>query len=140
MNHPLLVTPLYAGLLSLWYFALGLRVSSMRRQRRIFLGDGNDAELQRRIRGHGNFSEYVPLALLLMLILEATGFSIYVIHALGIVLLIARLLHGYALSFSEHFPFGRIAGAGITYALLAVEGVLCLYQGVIGHWLWCCAA
>jgi len=139
-NHSLFVTPLYAGLLVLWYVALGLRVSSLRRQRRIFLGDGNDAELQRRIRGHGNFAEYVPLALLLMAILEASGFSIYVIHAIGIVLLVSRMLHGCALSFTRHFAFGRISGAGITYVLLAVEAVLCLYQAVVGHWLWCCAA
>jgi uncharacterized membrane protein YecN with MAPEG domain len=80
------------------------------------------------VRGHANFAEYVPLALLLMLILELSKFSIYVLHGLGIALLVARLLHGYALSFTDKFFFGRVAGAGLTFTVLGVEAVMCIYQ------------
>jgi len=132
----MLVTPLYAGLLVLWFLVLSVRVVRARGAGGISLGDGGDARLLRAIRGHANFAEYVPLALLLMAILESSRFSIYVLHALGITLLLARLLHGYALSFTPHFKFGRMAGAALTFGVLLVEAVLCLYQAYRGHMVW----
>ena len=132
------VTPLYAGLLALWFLVLSWRVIQ-RRGKGTYLGDGGDQGLLRVIRGHANFAEYVPLALLMMGFLEVSRFSIYALHALGIVLLIARLLHGYALSFTEHSSFGRFWGASLTFIVLAIEAVLCIYQGIQGQWIWCCA-
>jgi uncharacterized protein len=132
------VTPLYAGLLALWFLVLSWRVVQRRRSG-IYLGDGGDPALLRVIRGHANFAEYVPLALLLMGVLEVSRVSIYLLHALGIVLLAARLLHGYALSFTDQFPFGRFWGATLTFIVLAIEALLCIYQGILGQWIWCCA-
>jgi uncharacterized membrane protein YecN with MAPEG domain len=110
-----------------------------RRGKGIYLGDGGDQALLRVIRGHANFAEYVPLALLMMGFLEVSRFSIYVLHALGIVVLVARLLHGYALSFTAHSSFGRFWGSTLTFVVLAIEAVLCIYQGIQGQWIWCCA-
>ena len=138
MERALFVTPLYVGLLALWFLVLSWRVIQ-RRGKGTYLGDGGDQGLLRVIRGHANFAEYVPLALLMMGFLEVSRFSIYVLHALGIVLLIARLLHGYALSFTEHSSFGRFWGASLTFIVLAIEAVLCIYQGIQGQWIWCCA-
>jgi len=132
----MMVTPLYAGLLVLWFLVLSVRVIRRRGAEKIALGDGGNAGMMRLIRGHANFAEYVPLALLLMALLELGHFSIYVLHALGLTLLVARLLHGYALSFAQHFMFGRVAGAGLTFLVLLIEAGLCLYQAVIGHQLW----
>ena len=132
------VTPLYAGLLALWFLVLSWRVIQ-RRGKGTYLGDGGDQALLRVIRGHANFAEYVPLALLMMGFLEVSRYSIYVLHALGIVLLVARLLHGYALSFTEHFSFGRFWGSVLTFIVLGIEAVLCIYQGILGQWIWCCA-
>lgn len=132
----MVVTPLYAGLLVLWFLALSFQVIRCRRGGRISLGDGGDAKLIRVIRGHANFAEYVPVAILLMAILEISRFSIYVLHALGLALLIARLLHGYALSFTVHFKFGRLWGTALTFAVLVIEAVLCLYQAYRGHLVW----
>jgi len=134
----LFVTPLYAGLLALWFLVLTWRVIQ-RRGKGTWIGDGGDQALLRVIRGHANFAEYVPLALLMLGFLEVSRFSIYVLHALGIVLLVARLLHGYALSFTEHFPFGRFWGSTLTFIVLAIEAVFCIYQGIQGQWIWCCA-
>jgi uncharacterized membrane protein YecN with MAPEG domain len=132
------VTPLYAGLLALWFLVLSWRVIQ-RRGKGTYLGDGGDQSLLRVIRGHANFAEYVPLALLMMGFLEVSRFSIYVLHALGIVLLVARLLHGYALSFTAHSSLGRFWGSTLTFVVLAIEAVLCIYQGILGQWIWCCA-
>ena len=86
----------------------------------------------RLMRGHANFAEYVPLILLLMALLELGHTSRYVLHAAGITLVVARLLHGYALSFTDKFRFGRFYGAALTFTVLAVCAMLCLWQGVRG--------
>jgi len=127
----MIVTPFYAGLLALLFFVLSVKVV-LRRQGGITLGDGGDKKMLRVIRGHGNFAEYVPLILLLMAMLEIGHTSTYVLHALGIALLAARLLHGYALSFTDHFRFGRFWGAGLTFLVLLAGGILCVLQGLRG--------
>jgi uncharacterized membrane protein YecN with MAPEG domain len=96
------------------------------------LGDGGDGELLRRIRGHGNFAEYVPFILLMMAMLELTRHSTLLLHALGITLLVARVLHGVALSFTGQWKFGRFWGTALTFGLLLVCGALCIYQGIVG--------
>jgi uncharacterized membrane protein YecN with MAPEG domain len=129
------VTPLYAGLLALFFVVLSARVVNLRR-RGIIFGDNGDVGVIRIVRAQANFAEYVPLALLMLGLLEMGRFSIYLLHALGIALLVARLFHGLALSFGWQMRFGRVAGAALTFAVLLIEAVLCLYQGLRGQWLW----
>jgi uncharacterized membrane protein YecN with MAPEG domain len=132
----MVVTPLYAAVLVLWFLLLSLRVVQNRKLAKVSLGDGGNTLLQRAIRGHANFAEYVPLALLLLAILELSRFSIYLLHAIGIALVIARLLHGYALAYRSEFRFGRYWGAMLTFVVLIVEALLCLYQAYRGHVVW----
>jgi uncharacterized protein len=132
----MVVTPLYAGLLAFWFLLLTLRVVQERHSAKVSLGDGGSPALQRRVRGHANFAEYVPLALLLLAILELSRFSLYLVHALGILLLLGRLLHGYAFAFRTDFPFGRFWGVLLTVVVLAIEALLCLYQAYRGHIVW----
>ncbi len=127
---PLTATALYAGSLALWYLVLSYRVID-RRRGGIYLGDGGDPGMLRVIRGHANFAEYVPLALIMLGILELAGTSPYLLHGLGTALLAGRLLHGYALSFSQQFGFGRFWGTLLTYVVLIVEALMCLYLAVI---------
>jgi uncharacterized protein len=127
----MIVTPFYAGLLALWFLVLSARVS-LRRREGIPLGDGGDVRLLRLIRGHANFAEYVPFILVMMAMLEIDHTSIYVLHALGIALLAGRLLHGYALSFTQRFQFGRFWGSALTLVVLAVCAVLCILKGLRG--------
>jgi uncharacterized membrane protein YecN with MAPEG domain len=129
------VTPLYAGILTIWFVVLSLRVTSIRHHG-VRFGDNGDVEIARVIRAQANFAEYVPLALLMMGFLEASRYSIYLLHALGIVLVIARLLHGIALSFGRARGVGRFVGTALTIAVLLLEAALCLYQGLRGQWIW----
>lgn len=127
------ITLFYGGILALLFLALSVRVVQKRSGRDgIGLGDGGDAEMLRRIRGHANFAEYVPLILLLMALLESQGLAKWAIHALGLTLVAARVLHGIALSYTRKWLFGRFHGALLTFVLLLVVGVLALWQGVGG--------
>ena len=132
----MLVTPLYAAILALWFLLLTLRVVQRRRTYRVSLGDGDQPLLRRAIRAHANFAEYVPLALILLLVLELSRFSIYTVHALGATLVVARLLHGYALAFTNDFQFGPFWGALLTVAVVLVSALMCLYQAYRGHLVW----
>ena len=129
------VTPLYAGILAIWFIVLSMRVVGLRRRGIAFVDNG-DIGVIRIVRAQANFAEYVPLALLMMGFLEVSRHSIYVLHALGIALVVARLVHGLALSFGWNTRFGRVAGAAITFFVLLVEAALCLYQGVRGQLIW----
>jgi uncharacterized membrane protein YecN with MAPEG domain len=122
------VTLLYAGLLSLVFLVLSARVVLMRGEGGVSLGDGGHPVLLRRIRAHANFAEYVPLLLLMLGFLEVSGLPKAWLHGLGATLLLARLLHGYALSFTASSKFGRMIGAALTFLLLLVAGLLCVWR------------
>lgn len=114
----MLVTSYYAVLLSLIFVFLSLRVIRLRRASGIGLGDGGDKMLMRATRAHGNFSEYVPLALLLMLLAELGHGPPWVLHCLGCLLLLGRALHAVGLSRQPEWPSGRVAGMGLTFVTL----------------------
>lgn len=127
------VTPLYAGALALWFLVLSLKVVGGRvGPGNPSLGDGGNPRMLRLIRGQANFAEYVPLILVLMGLLELGGLPRWGLHAIGAALLLGRLLHGYALSFSADSPFGRTAGILLTFLALLAAGGLCLYRGLQG--------
>jgi uncharacterized membrane protein YecN with MAPEG domain len=129
------VTPLYTGILVLWFIVLSVRVMNIR-GRGISFGDNDDVAITRVVRAQANFAEYVPIALLMMGFLEANRYSIYWLHALGIVLVVARLLHGLALSFGWQMRAGRVAGAALTLIVLGIEAIQCIYAGIKGQSLW----
>lgn len=124
----LTITPLYAGLLAIWFLVLSYRV--VQKRDKVSLGDGGDPDLLRRMRGHGNFAEYAPLILLLLAFLELNGLRAWALHLMGATLLVARVLHGVALSYTQKWRFGRFYGTLLTFVLLLLSGLLCLWQGV----------
>ena len=60
------ITAIYAALLGLLFLALSVNVVRTRRATRVSLGAGDHPLLERRIRAHGNFAEYTPIALILI--------------------------------------------------------------------------
>jgi len=125
------ITLLYGGLLALWFLVLSIRVILGRvGPGKPSLGDGGDLTMQRRIRGHANFAEYVPLVLVLMALLELGGMPAWFLHALGASLLMGRLLHGYAFAFTQSFVLGRSGGIALTFTSLLVSGLACVYLGL----------
>ena len=125
------ITALYAALLGLLVLLLGLRVVHGRWTRRIGLGDGGDAELTRRIRVHGNFVENVPLAVVLLLLLELTGVAPAWLHGFGIALVAGRVLHAFGLSRHAGTSFGRLSGTLLTWVAIAAMSVLLLYRWLL---------
>jgi len=126
------VVPTYAAVLVLIFVLLSVRVIQMRASAKIGLGHGNNPVMERRIRVHGNFAEYVPLALLLLLCMELQSQSRILIHVLCIALIAARVVHAIGVTpVKENFPM-RVASVLTTFAVLIVASVMLLYVAVHG--------
>jgi hypothetical protein len=121
------ITALYAGLLGLLYLALCWQVVDHRRKGRVGLGTGGNPDLERAIRVHGNFAEYVPLFLVLLLLAELGGAAAWLLHALGAVFLVSRIGHAYGLSRSSGTTRGRFFGTLFTWIALLAAAVLNLW-------------
>lgn len=130
------VSMFYAGLLGLLFLALSLRVVRLRRSLKVGLGSGGHEALNRAMRAHGNFAEYVPLALLLMLLTEAgTTLPAWGVHLLGLTLLTGRLMHGFlGVNREPGYSFGRFWGTLLTWLVIAASGLM-LVATSLGRWL-----
>lgn len=122
------VVPFYAAIFALIYVVLSIRVAQMRGVNATMIGDGGNARLERTIRVHGNFAEYVPFALLLLGWCEMQHNSIYILHVLGIVLLLGRLLHAYGVAQVDEKMVWRATGIGLTWLVLIVAALMLIYD------------
>lgn len=92
-----MITGFYAGLLGLMMIALAFGAIRLRTKHRVSLGHGNQPDLEKAIRAHGNFVEVVPFALIIMFILETNQVNPWVLYAYGTALIIARVIHAYSI-------------------------------------------
>jgi uncharacterized membrane protein YecN with MAPEG domain len=87
------VTALYGSLNAIFNIALAARVALQRGKSKVSIGEGNAPELTLAIRIHANNAEFVPLAILMMLLAELCGGSPFILHVAGGILLVSRLSH-----------------------------------------------
>jgi hypothetical protein len=123
MNVPFVV-PFYAAIFALLYIGLTIRVIALRNARRVSLGSGGDPALERAIRIHANFIEYVPLALILLIAMEMQRRSVYLLHILCLLLLVGRICHFLALSRENTANPLRGVGVGLTVLVLVVASII----------------
>jgi len=120
------ITAIYAAILGLIMIGLSAYVSAKRAKIGVSIGDGGDLALLERIRRHGNFTEVVPMALLLMALAEMLGAGTGWINAAGIILVVARLLHPVGIMATEVNSLLRFAGSMGTFVamLIAIVAIL----------------
>jgi hypothetical protein len=121
------VSFLYAALLGLLLIALSVTVVLARRRFRIRLGVGQDEVMQQAVRVQGNFTEYVPFAVVLLIVAEITGMPLAAVHSAGIVLVASRLVHAWGLSHSPGVTFGRFYGTAGTWLVITGLSLWILY-------------
>ncbi|HEY1506368.1 MAG TPA: MAPEG family protein [Stellaceae bacterium] len=117
------VVPFYAAIFTLLYIGLTFRVIALRNSKRVSLGSGGDPALERAIRIHANFIEYVPLALILLTAMEMQRRSLYVLHILCLLLLLGRICHFLALSRENTANPLRGVGVGLTVLVLVSAAI-----------------
>jgi uncharacterized membrane protein YecN with MAPEG domain len=125
------IVPVYAAVLAFVYIVLSARVIQARRSAKVAIGTRGDVHLERIMRVHANFAEYVPFALLLATFIEMQGTRAWLIHLLCLALVAGRVVHAYGVS-QEHENFRlRMAGMATTLTVLAVMAVWLPYGS---HW------
>ena len=124
------IVPVYAAIFAIMLIALSLRVAKTRGDVRIAIGDGGNILLRRAIRVQGNFTEYVPMALILFTFVEMQGWPRWLVHGLCLVLLAARALHAYGIAQEPEDIRLRATGMATTALLLVAAAGLLLYSAI----------
>jgi uncharacterized membrane protein YecN with MAPEG domain len=113
-----------AALLNIW---LAMRVGRVRRTSEVFVGDGGNDALIRRMRAHSNYVENTAFVLILLALVElGMGSSIWLWGA-GALYLVGRILHAIGM---DGMMWGRMVGTAITLLTqlgLAVTALVAVY-------------
>ena len=119
------ITSLYAAALGLLALALTVQVIALRVKSGVSFLHGDNMALAERIRRHGNFMEFVPLALILLALAEAGGAPRALLHVSGALLLAARVIHPFGIIHNQAARPARIFGAlGTMVAILMSIGLI----------------
>ncbi len=119
----LVVTSVFASVLALMFIKLSMSVIGFRRKNKVAIGDGGVAELERAIRAHGNFAEYVPLGLFLIGALELNDAPLELVAPLGVLLVVGRYFHAKGINEPPPEFTNRVRGMKITFAALGLSAV-----------------
>ena len=121
---------LCVALLVVFYGALSLNVSRLRRKRRRD-STVTEATLTKAIRAHGNAAEYIPLFVAGLLYLNSVAPSHFVV-GLAVATVVCRLMHAAGIllvpAVSEPHPLRFVGALGTYFCLFALGGAL------IVHW------
>ncbi|MFV2051909.1 MAPEG family protein [Aliiroseovarius sp. YM-037] len=112
-------TALLAGVL---YVALTFSVILKRRGDGVVLGDGGDRAMQKRIRGHANAAEQIPLFLIILGLAEMNAAPTIMLIGLALTFGLGRLMH--ASYFGIHGLHWRLRFYGMLLTMLAQIGAL----------------
>lgn len=113
-----------ASILGLILITLSFLCVRERFRKKIEIGDGDNPTMQRLIRAQANFTEYVPLALIIIALLEANQAPTILTYGLATLLVVGRILHPLGFIRKKGRTFGRFFG---TLATLLTILIGCFY-------------
>ena len=117
------ITALTALAMGTLLIALTLRVVQFRRRGKVVLGDGGDREVEKAIRAHGNASEQIPIALIVLGLAEWHGAPGLLLALAALAFVGGRLSHG--LYFARHGTHWKFRVYGM-WATVYSQGALLL--------------
>ena len=132
MSSTLSITTTFAALFTIFYLFLSMRIGYLRGSpvmKLIFKMEKKvtETKLERNVRAHGNFSEYVPLFLILLFLAEYLNIIQFkYLIMLCIIFLYGRIAHAVCFAFFDYNPFLRISGMICTYLVLGILSILLL--------------
>jgi uncharacterized membrane protein YecN with MAPEG domain len=124
------VAALHAALLLAVFLALSVRVLQRRFAAQVSLGTGGDRALERAVRVHANFAEYVPVFLATLVAAELCGAPGWALHGAGLAMLAGRVMHGVGMSREPDILPLRAGGMILTLLALVLAAVLALGGGL----------
>ncbi len=121
------ITAFYTALLALIFVGLSFRTISLRNKHKVAIGHDQVSSLERAIRAHGNFSEYTPLALLLIYFVELNTDSYLMIHMLCISFLLGRIIHAININKTKENLNLRVVGMVLSLGVIIIAAIYILY-------------
>lgn len=115
------ISPFFAGLLILLQVVMTAFVGLFQVKSGIAFLDGGNVTMTRRMRAHGNFTETVPIALLVMVLTELSAAPAPLLWSGGFALLAGRMMHAYAIVKHGTSP-ARAVGMFLTVLPMTVFG------------------
>lgn len=106
-----------SAMLSIW---LGLRISRLRLSRRISVGDGGDSLVATRMRAQANFTEYAPLVLILIALVELARGTTTWLWVVALAFVLGRIAHAFGMEGNIRL---RQVGIVTTWAILIGLGI-----------------
>jgi len=122
-NDMLTASPLYAGLLALLFLYLSYRVVLGRRLHKVSIGDGGEKDVVKRMRVQANCAEYAPFGVLLLALVDLQGMPVWLVHVLGLLVLVGRVLHAYGLGSTPQIVPARIWGMYLTLTAISASAL-----------------
>ncbi|WP_111657000.1 MAPEG family protein [Isoalcanivorax indicus] len=134
MNTALLlpVTALYTGLFLLLILVLAANVVRQRLGGQVSLGDGGNRTLAQAIRAHGNATEYVPVVLIGLAVLELTGAPGAALHLYGGIFFLGRLLHAIGMTRPRAVNKARQLGIALSWLIMLAMAIHLIGCKVLG--------
>jgi len=127
MTHSLAIdaVALYGGVLGLLLVFMIFAIIRLRWTLKVSIGDGGEKILAKAMRGQANFVETATLGMILLLLIALLGAPVWVVHLMGLALVVGRLLHASVFFMGAHFRLRQL-GMVITalYLILASAGLI----------------
>ena len=126
-----LATAAASALLNIW---LGWRISTLRHQHKVSVGDGGQEPLLRRMRAQANFIENAPFFLILLGGLELSGANRLWIEVIAALFILSRIAHGFGMDGGALQRWRRIGIMGSTFTTLALTiwAIACAAEFCLG--------
>jgi uncharacterized protein len=103
-----------AAIVNIW---LAIRIVTIRLKAKVLIGDGGNPLLAARMRAQLNYSEYTPLVLILMGLIELARGTQTWLWAAGILYILGRTLHPFGMDKQTPHPL-RAVGILTTWIVL----------------------
>ena len=124
------ISAMYAGFLLLTMLVLGARVSILRVKYGVSMGSGDQPDLGRAVRVFGNFTEWVPMIIIGLVLCELVGAPALLLHLIGIAVILSRLLHVAGLR-ADRTTAARSLGATLIIASALTTGGYLVYASTV---------
>jgi len=121
-----MITGFYLGVFVLAQAAMVVWIARSRITEKVSLGSGDSDVLEAKTRVYGNFTETVPPAILLMAIAELGGAPLWLVHVMGVLMIISRLCHAVGLTRPPGYGRMRMIGIMLTMAVFLIGAGVCI--------------
>lgn len=122
----LTITPLFVALFAIMNFALLFPIGPYRSKVKVAFWGGEE-KLDRMVRGHGNFLEVIPIALVAMGSAELIGVDTTLLLSCGSALMLGRIIHYFSIQ-TNPMGRGRLIGTLMSQIVVLIMAGTILYQ------------